>query len=248
VVEVDEFTSEADVGVTKLSPVAPQPSRERAVGDAASITQAEESELQLLTRERDGLKAAMETRAVIEQAKGVIMAATHCDADRAFDLLREQSQYLNRKLREVAADIVADIVRSSEPGSSWVTAEPTNTEDDANTSPTYVEGARVEQAGTAAAIATCSRGERPNVVVVTGQIDELTKPLLATAIGEARAEGWLALEIDLAGVSFLGSAGISVLIAAYETEPVGGIRVINPSPVARRVLEITGLADPFDVH
>jgi len=52
------------------------------------------------------LAEAMASRAVIEQAKGVIMATTQCSADDAFALLREQSQLENRKLREIAAEIV----------------------------------------------------------------------------------------------------------------------------------------------
>jgi len=53
------------------------------------------------------LAAAMLSRAVIEQAKGVVMATTRCTADQAFDLLRMQSQQENRKLRDVAAEIVS---------------------------------------------------------------------------------------------------------------------------------------------
>jgi transcriptional regulator with GAF, ATPase, and Fis domain len=55
----------------------------------------------------EGLAAAMESRAVIEQAKGVIMATSACTAEEAFDLLREQSQRENIKLREIAVEIVA---------------------------------------------------------------------------------------------------------------------------------------------
>lgn len=54
----------------------------------------------------DQLRAAMESRAAIEQAKGVIMATVGCDPDTAFERLVEQSQHENRKLREVAADLV----------------------------------------------------------------------------------------------------------------------------------------------
>ena len=53
------------------------------------------------------LMAAMQSRAVIEQAKGVIMATSHCSEEQAFDLLRAQSQHENRKLRDIAAEIVA---------------------------------------------------------------------------------------------------------------------------------------------
>lgn len=52
------------------------------------------------------LQAAMETRAVIEQAKGVLMAQQKCNADEAFDLLIRVSQRENRKLRTIAQDIV----------------------------------------------------------------------------------------------------------------------------------------------
>jgi len=53
------------------------------------------------------MRVAMDSRAVIEQAKGVLMAQRHVDADQAFDILREASQRYNRKLRDIAAGIVA---------------------------------------------------------------------------------------------------------------------------------------------
>ena len=49
------------------------------------------------------MRLAMESRAVIEQAKGVLMAQRHVDADQAFEILREASQRYNRKLRDIAA-------------------------------------------------------------------------------------------------------------------------------------------------
>ncbi len=52
------------------------------------------------------LTLAMEHRAEIEQAKGILMATQRCTADEAFDLLRRASQRENRKLRDVAADLV----------------------------------------------------------------------------------------------------------------------------------------------
>jgi GAF domain-containing protein len=53
------------------------------------------------------LREAMASRATIEQAKGVLMATTRCSADEAFQLLREQSSAENRKLRDIAEEIVA---------------------------------------------------------------------------------------------------------------------------------------------
>jgi GAF domain-containing protein len=51
------------------------------------------------------LRAAMHARAVIEQAKGVVMANRRCDADTAFAVLVKASQTANRKLRDIAADV-----------------------------------------------------------------------------------------------------------------------------------------------
>jgi len=55
----------------------------------------------------ENLEQAMESRAQIEQAKGIIMATTGTDADGAFEQLKQQSQHENVKLREIAAEIVA---------------------------------------------------------------------------------------------------------------------------------------------
>ncbi len=53
------------------------------------------------------LTQGMETRQVIGQAVGLLMAQRRCTADEAFDLLKGASQRNNEKLREVAARMVA---------------------------------------------------------------------------------------------------------------------------------------------
>ena len=52
------------------------------------------------------LETALQTRIVIEQAKGLLMS-TGVDDQEAFDLLRKASQHQNRKLAEVARHLVA---------------------------------------------------------------------------------------------------------------------------------------------
>ncbi|RSM68488.1 histidine kinase [Actinoplanes sp. ATCC 53533] len=54
------------------------------------------------------LETAMASRAVIEQAKGIIMGSRRCTADEAFAILTAISQNSNRKLRDVAAALVAE--------------------------------------------------------------------------------------------------------------------------------------------
>jgi GAF domain-containing protein len=59
-------------------------------------------------RVAEQLQQAMQSRAVIEQAKGVLMGQRRCTAQQAFDLLVRLSQDTNRKLRDVAQALVDD--------------------------------------------------------------------------------------------------------------------------------------------
>lgn len=59
-------------------------------------------------RVAEHLERALESRGVIDQAKGILMAERRCTADEAFDALVEISQHSNRKLREVAEQLVRD--------------------------------------------------------------------------------------------------------------------------------------------
>jgi GAF domain-containing protein len=52
------------------------------------------------------MRTAMATRATIEQAKGILMAGLKCGPDEAFGTLTRLSQQANRKLRDIATEIV----------------------------------------------------------------------------------------------------------------------------------------------
>lgn len=54
----------------------------------------------------DNLQRAIDTRDLIGQAKGILIGRDGVDASDAFDTLRELSQRTNRKLRDVARDVV----------------------------------------------------------------------------------------------------------------------------------------------
>jgi transcriptional regulator with GAF, ATPase, and Fis domain len=62
------------------------------------------------------LEEAIKSRDVIGQAKGILMEREGCSADEAFDMLRIASQHLNRKLRDVASDLVAQTQRDTRSG------------------------------------------------------------------------------------------------------------------------------------
>ncbi len=84
----------------------------RDVAEAIAIAVVNATAHHRLTEQARNLHIAMETRAVIEQAKGVLMAQRRVDEDQAFEILRDASQRYNRKLREIAVGIV----ESTQPG------------------------------------------------------------------------------------------------------------------------------------
>ncbi len=73
------------------------------LANAAALTSAQMANRQL--------QEALETRDMIGQAKGVLMARERMSADQAFDVLRRASQRSHRKLRDVAAEIVDHLGR-----------------------------------------------------------------------------------------------------------------------------------------
>jgi AmiR/NasT family two-component response regulator len=78
---------------------------DHALDDALLARQAERiAELEL---QNERLREALSTRDLIWSAKVVIAAATGCGPDDAHQLLIQQSQHENRKVREIAAEIVA---------------------------------------------------------------------------------------------------------------------------------------------
>jgi GAF domain-containing protein len=58
------------------------------------------------TREIDTLRSALDTRSVISQATGILMERDRISSDEAFQRLRTVSQRLNRKVRDVAEDVL----------------------------------------------------------------------------------------------------------------------------------------------
>ncbi|BBY48846.1 hypothetical protein MARA_23140 [Mycolicibacterium arabiense] len=61
----------------------------------------------------EAVQAVSNHRAVIEQAKGMLMLLHDLDADAAFELLRWRSQDRNVKLRVLAEQVVAEFRRLS---------------------------------------------------------------------------------------------------------------------------------------
>jgi GAF domain-containing protein len=76
------------------------------VAEIVAVTVANADAHWKLGEQARNMRIAMESRSVIEQAKGVLMAQRRVTAEQAFEILREASQRYNRKLREIAQAIV----------------------------------------------------------------------------------------------------------------------------------------------
>jgi anti-sigma B factor antagonist len=86
-------------------------------------------------------------------------------------------------------------------------------------------------------------GEGPTVVRLLGELDLSTAPQLEACLDEL-GDG-ADVRLDLSGLSFCDSSGISAMVTAAKRvrKPGGHLSIVSPQPAVRSVLEITGLLD-----
>ena len=75
--------------------------------DGAQPLEAQHVELEVLRRRVAQLQTALDSRVVIEQAKGVLAARLDCSVEEAFELLRRTARGHRAPIHSVAAGIVA---------------------------------------------------------------------------------------------------------------------------------------------
>lgn len=87
------------------------------------------------------------------------------------------------------------------------------------------------------------------VLAASGAVDMATSPQFRAAIVEALADDPAALVIDLLGVEFFGSAGVSVLVDTRDGV-ASDMRfgVVAAGPVTGRVLQLLKLEEFLSVH
>ena len=86
-----------------------------------------------------------------------------------------------------------------------------------------------------------SGNEGEVVLEIAGEIDLSSVPLVRDAIQRAIEHAPRRLVLDVAGVEFMDSSGIAVLLTAVEQ--IGVVELRNPSEIIRRVITLSGLAD-----
>ncbi|HET9653901.1 MAG TPA: ANTAR domain-containing protein [Kineosporiaceae bacterium] len=92
-------------------------------GESSVLGQEFAQRLAAVMTENAQLREAMESRLVIEQAKGMLMLGHGCGPDEAFELLVATSRQQRRKVREVAACLVRQVLSEGR----LPDAEPTST-------------------------------------------------------------------------------------------------------------------------
>ena len=74
---------------------------------AAALAMVQRHERSAQTRAQ--LEEALSSRTVIDQALGIVMGQQRCTAEQALALLRTRSQHCNRRVRDVAADLIEQV-------------------------------------------------------------------------------------------------------------------------------------------
>ncbi|MEE1942974.1 STAS domain-containing protein [Streptomyces sp. TRM 70361] len=86
-------------------------------------------------------------------------------------------------------------------------------------------------------------GDTATVVAVTGEIDYHSSPVLRTGVGEVITEGHHHLILDMSGVSFCDSSGLSTLVGLWHRARAAGgsLTLTAVSDRLARLLRMTGL-------
>lgn len=88
------------------------------------------------------------------------------------------------------------------------------------------------------------------IVDVTGEVDVFTAPKLREAILGLLTDGATRIIVNLAGVGFMDSTGLGVLVGALKRvkERDGELAVAGAQGTVLRVLTVTGLNAVFPMH
>lgn len=86
------------------------------------------------------------------------------------------------------------------------------------------------------------------IIKVAGRLDTTTAPTLEKTINED-IDGAKNLVLDLAGLEYISSAGLRVLLSAQKKmQRIGSMKVKNVCDSIMEVFEITGFADILEIE
>ncbi len=87
------------------------------------------------------------------------------------------------------------------------------------------------------------------VVVIAGELSLAEAPILERHLADVLANASSPVVVDLAGVEFIDSTGLSVLVRAQQQATERGVEfgVQNPRAQAHRLLSLTGLEERLTI-
>ncbi|WP_328491982.1 STAS domain-containing protein [Streptomyces sp. NBC_00414] len=88
------------------------------------------------------------------------------------------------------------------------------------------------------------------VVTVRGEIDHTVKDTLSEALLSSDSATYPRTVVDLSGVTFMDSSGISVFISAYQavSDTEGWLRIAGAQESVLRILQIVGMDTLISCH
>jgi anti-sigma B factor antagonist len=92
--------------------------------------------------------------------------------------------------------------------------------------------------------------DQTRVISVSGEIHVTTAPEFSSRLNDAIAAGTRGVVIDMSGVEFIDSTGLSVLLNGLRrvTRADGQMSLVVSNPTVLRLFEITKLDSTFDIQ
>jgi len=85
-------------------------------------------------------------------------------------------------------------------------------------------------------------------VALEGRLDTTTAPELEQSLKES-LDAATELTLDFAGLDYISSAGLRVLLSAHKSmSRKGGMKVVNVNEVVSEVFDVTGFADILNIE
>jgi anti-sigma B factor antagonist len=97
------------------------------------------------------------------------------------------------------------------------------------------------EAGANVVVETRTDQAGSTIVSLAGELDSANADALDASLAPLTKERSTELIFDLSALRFMDSAGIAVLLGVAAR--VSAVRLRDPSPAVRRVIELTGLTD-----
>jgi anti-sigma B factor antagonist len=97
---------------------------------------------------------------------------------------------------------------------------------------------------------TVTEMNRVDLIVVSGRVDSSNASDIGERLNAQIDRGSINFVVDLSGVEYMSSAGLRELVAALKRakKDGGDLRLCNPSPRVKEVLDLAGLTTIFDIY